>query len=82
MPGNPQHAPRAPSKENLHWRQVGASRRQGEDGPGLVGRDAPGQRSGHGVGSVMDQMQKDQQRNANQSEGEADVPTPSRDSTA
>jgi hypothetical protein len=75
MPGNPQHAPRAPSKENLHWRQ-------GEDGPGLVGRDAPGQRSGHGLGSVMDQMQKDQQRNANQSEGEADLSTPSRDSTA
>jgi hypothetical protein len=52
------------------------------DGPGLAGDDAPGKRSGQGIGSVMDQMQKDQQRNANQPDGKGDLPTPARDSTA
>ena len=51
--------------------------------PGLEGGDNPGQRSGEGSGSVMEQMQKDQQRNSNDKTGpEEKLPQPARDSTA
>jgi hypothetical protein len=55
----------------------------GEEKPGLAGADNPGQRSGQGSASVLEQMRKDQQRNSNdkKSEGEA-LPQPVRDSTA
>jgi hypothetical protein len=46
-----------------------------------MGQDSPGARSGEGSGSVMDQMQKDEQRNANHGEDE-DLPQAARDSTA
>lgn len=52
---------------------------EGKEKPGLEGADNPGQRSGEGSGSVMEQMQKDQQRNSNE-RGE-DLPEPARDST-
>lgn len=47
-------------------------------GAGLAGQDSPGTRSGEGSDSVMDQMQKDEQRNANHSEGQGEE----RDSTS
>jgi hypothetical protein len=80
MPADQQRAPR----DGTRYEESG-SRAGGHaalDGPGLAGDDAPGKRSGHGIGSVMDQMQKDQQRNANQSDGDDDLPSPARDSTA
>jgi hypothetical protein len=53
---------------------------RGREGQGLVGRDAPGKRSGEGSDSVMDQMQKDEQRNANHADGGEEPPEAARDS--
>jgi hypothetical protein len=58
-------------------------RAHGQEGEGLVGQDVPGRRSGEGTSSVMDQMHKDHQRNANQADDEGkDLPQAVRDSTA
>jgi hypothetical protein len=50
--------------------------------PGLTGADKPGQRSGRGSGSVLEQVLKDQQRNSNEkAQGADDRLEPVRDST-
>jgi hypothetical protein len=60
--------------------------RHDEDKPGLAGADNPGQRSGHGSGSVLEQLHKDQQRNSNERSdlrtAREDLPLPARDATA
>ncbi len=51
--------------------------------PGLKDGDNPGQRSGEGSDSVMEQMHKDQQRNSNDKRPSGEeLPEPARDSTA
>jgi hypothetical protein len=63
--------------------QAHENRACGREGEGLFGQDAPGTRSGEGTSSVMDQMHKDHQRNANQADGTGeDLPQAARDSTA
>lgn len=58
------------------------SNQHGESGPGLTGPDAPGQRTGEGSETVVEQMHKDQQRNANTEKNSAEeLPQPARDST-
>jgi hypothetical protein len=55
----------------------------GDEKPGLAGADNPGQRSGEGSSSVLEQMHKDQQRNSNDGKTEREeLPQPVRDSTA
>jgi hypothetical protein len=50
--------------------------------PGLEGGDNPGQRSGEGSGSVMEQMHKDQQRNSNDKGAPDEEPEAARDQAA
>ena len=58
------------------------TRHDEHDKPGLARADNPGQRSGEGSSSVMEQMHKDQQRNSNErAPGREDLPQPARDST-
>lgn len=53
-----------------------------DDKPGLAGADNPGQRSGEGSGSVLEQMNKDQLRNSNDRHaGRDELPQPARDAT-